>query len=288
MSSRYRPSGISVVSAPVTSANLRNAKNQPVTDLGCCTPFQLFAHISMKHDDTVCIIGNPARGIGIAKAMIRRSQKPFLLIGPASDRNSAFTALEPDWTMDSAGTGLPEGSGALLFSRPNSSYLEMCEYLEEWSRDRFLILHLDGGVQIGAEVLNLLGAVGQCLIICESIPRSIRIGESRTITPEEFMSRMSYLFVFSAGAATKDLIGLLPTYQYENVSNTTNVNSYKSRSIFNPFRAFRGHGASWGQTRSMEHKKSLFEMDDLQKIFDDGVMLLYDTKANTVFLARIV
>lgn len=288
MSTHYRPPEISILSAPVTSANLRNARHHPSVDLGCCTPFQLFTNTGITHDGTVCIIGNPARGIGVAKAMIRRSQKPFLLLGTASDKDSIFSSLEPEWARNSAQISLPAGNGALLFSKPYSSYMEMCEYLEAWSRDYFLIFHLGSGLQIGIEVLNLLSTVGQCLIICDSIPQSIRNSDTRTITPREFMSQMSYFLVFSTGVATRDLIDLLPTYQYEKVSNTVSVNSYKGSSFFHPFHGHRGHGVSTGQTRTMEYKKSVFEMDDLEKIFSDGRALMYNARTNGVFLAQIV
>lgn len=288
MSARYPPSEISLISTPVTSANLRNARNRPVINLGCCTPFQLFTNVTLTGEGTVCIIGNPSRGIGVAKAMIRRSQKPFLLLGTASDENSPLFSLKPEWTLDSAQMSLPGGNGALLFSKPYSSYLEMCEYLEAWSRDYFLVLHLGSGLQIGVEILNLLSTVGQCLILCDSVPQSIRNSDSRIITSREFMSQMSYLLVFSAGVATRDLIELLPTYQYEKVSNTTNINIYRSRSIFHPFHKHRGHGVSVGQTRMMEYNKNVFEMDDLQNIFADGTALIYNARTNSVFLVQIV
>lgn len=138
MNSHYRPSEISVISAPVTTANLRNARNHPAIDLGCCTPFQMLSKAGISHDGTVCFIGSPPRGIGVAKAMIRRNQKPFLLLGTASGRDSLHSALGPDWTQDSAQLSLPAGNGALLFSKPYSSYLELCECIETWSKDYFL------------------------------------------------------------------------------------------------------------------------------------------------------
>ena len=288
MNSRYRPSEISVVSAPVTTANLRNVRNHPAIDLGCCTPFQMLANTGISHDGTVCIIGNPSRGIGVVKAMIRRSRKPFLLLGTASDRNLLSSFLEPDWVRDSAQMNLPEGNGALLFSKPYSSYLEMCEYMEAWNQNHFMILHLGSGLQIGIEILNLISSVEQCLIICDSVPQSIRDSETRTVTSLEFMKKMKYLLVFSSGVSSKDLVELLPTYQYEKVSNTTNFNAYKGRSILHPFRGHRGHGVSVGQTRTMEYKKSVFEVDDLKRIFDDGYMIAYNASSDSVFLAQIV
>lgn len=285
MNSRYHPSEIPFVSAPITSANLRNSNNQPVVDCGYCTPFQLFSKAAISDTGTVCIIGNPARGIGIAKAMVRRSQKPFLLLSTVSDGNSPFSSLTPEWSLNTAQENLPAGNGAIFFSRPYSSYLEMSEYLETWSQDHFLILHLGNGLQIGAEILNLLHAIQQCLIICDSIPQSIRNDETRTITPLEFLKQMSYLMVFSSGSVTKDVIDLLPTYQYEKITNTTGVNTYRNRPLFHPLRIHRGHGVSVGQTRTMEFEKHVFEMDELQRIFEDGYMLTYNSRSNRVFLA---
>lgn len=288
MSNRYRPTDIAAIRPPITARNRRNAKNRPVIELGNCTPSQLFNHIGLAHTGTVCVIGNPARGMGIAHAMIRRSRKPYLLIGPATDKQSVFRVLEPEWMMESAQAALPPGNGAILFAKPYSSYLELCEYFEAWSKDYFLILHLSGGVQVGPEVLNLLNSAQQCLIFCDSVPQSLRNNESRAITPKEFLSQISYLFVSSAGVAAKDLIELLPTYQYERVSNSMNLNGFKSHSIFHPFHSHRGHGISWGQTRTMEYKKSLFEMDELQHLFDNGVLLSFAARTNSVFLASLI
>lgn len=288
MKSRYLPSEISVISAPVTFANLRNAKNHPAIYLGRCTPFQMLSNTGISNDGTVCIIGGPSRGLGVAKAMVRRNRKPFLLLGAASGRDSLYISLGPDWTMDSAQLSLPTGNGAILFSDPYSSYLELCEYIREWSQDYFLILHLGNGLQIGVEVLNRLSSITQCLIICDSIPKSIRESDSRTVTPLEFMKKMDHLLVFASGGSTKDLVELLPTYQYEKISNTANVNAYKGRSILHPFRGHRGHGVSVGQTRTMEFKKSVFEVDDLKKIFNDGYMLAYNSMADSVFLVQVV
>ena len=288
MNNRYRSTDIRVLSGPVTSRNSHNAGNHPANYLGNCTPSQLFSHIRLSNNYTACVIGNPARGVGIAKALIRQSRKPFLFIGPKKDENSQFATLQPDWTMNSVQSTFPTGNGAVFLSRPTAAYLELCEFFEEWCHEYFVILHLSGGFQIGPELLNLLKGTEQCLIFSDSVPLSLRSNETRTLTPKEFFIQMSYLFVFSTGVETKDLIKVLPTYQYERVSNSMNFNHFKSRSIFHPFHSHAGNSMSWGQTRTMEYKKNLFEMDELKKIFDDGTALLYDAKANSVFLAQII
>lgn len=284
----FRPSEISVISAPVTSANMRNARNHPAVNLGRCTPFQMFSDIGMELDGAVCVMGNPSRGIGIANAMIRRNRKPFLFIGTAVDNVPLASALKPDWIQETAQSSIPSGNGALLFSKPYSSYLEMCEYMEIWAQDHFLIIHTGNGLQLGVEALGLLSTLGQCLIICDSIPQSVRDGEARSITPVEFMKKMKYLFVSSSGVSSKDLVDLLPTYQYEKVSNTTSINTYRGRSFFHPFHGHGGHGMSVGQTRAMDYKKSIFEVDDLKRIFDAGYMLAYNAATDGVFLAELI
>lgn len=288
MNKRYRPTDIRALSGPVTSRNSRNASNHPAAYLGNCTPSQIFNHIRLSNNYTACVVGNPARGIGIAKALIRQSGKPFLFIGPKKDENSQFAVLQPDWTMNSVQSTFPTGNGAVFLSRPTAAYLELCEFFEEWCQEYFVVLHLSGGFQIGPELLNLLSGAEQCLIFSDSVPSSLRSNETRTLTPKEFFTQMSHLFVFSTGVETRDLIEVLPTYQYERISNSMNFNHFKSRSIFHPFRSHAGNGMSWGQTRTMEYKKSLFEMDELKKIFDDGTSLLYDAKSNSVYLAQII
>lgn len=288
MPTRYRPSDIPVVSAPITSANLRNSKVHPAIDLGCCTPFQMLSNTGISRNGTVCFVGDALRGIGIAKALIRRSRKPFLLLGAESNRSTLSFVLEADWTLDSAQLSMPAGNGAILFSDPYSSYLELCQYIREWSKNHYLIVHLGSGLQIGFEVLNQLNSISECLIVCESIPQSLRESETRGVSPLEFMKKMKYLIVSSIGSSSKDLVELLPTYQYEKVSNSMNFNTYRGRSILHPFRGHRGQGVSVGQTRTLDFKKSLFEVDDLKRIFDDGYMLTYNAVNDSVYLVQVI
>lgn len=288
MKKTFRPFEIPVLSAPVTSSNSRNARNHPAVNLGSCTPFQLLERSGVSPNGTVCIIGNPARGIGAGKALIRRCQKPFLFLGTGADSNSVFTSFNPEWTRNSAHETLPHGNGAIYFTKPYAAYLEICEYIEEWAQNYFIIMHLGNGLQAGAELMNILSSIGQSLLFCESIPQSIRNSDTRAIPPLEFMKQMHYLLVFSSGAETGELIQLLPKYQYERVTNSAGFNSFKSRSFFHPFHGHRGRGFSANQSRTLEFKKDVFEMNDLKKIFESGYMLVYNAGQNTVFTAQLI
>jgi len=286
MRKHYAPKDIGLFSLPITAANRRNGGNHPATELGACTPSQLLESIHTV-DGPICVIGNCNRGLSLARALIRRSRKPFLLIGPSHDRQSALSALNPTWTSDAPPSTLPSGDGAVWLSKPHASYLELCEYFEEWSETHFLLLHLSGGVRVGPELLDLLAST-PCLLFCDSVPQALRSGESRALTAKEFMMQMSVLIVNHAGVSTKELIDLLPTYQYEKVTNTVNLNGYTGKSVFRLFSKHHGHGASVSQSRTMEYKKNLYEADELTKIFEDGTALVYVAPTNAVFLAQIL
>ena len=279
MSLRFRPQEIQLVSLPVTASNRRNAERQPITNLGQCTPSLLFDRMALGCQGNVCVLGGSSRGIGIAKAMLRRSRKPLLFLGTAAD-DRAFSALRPEWTLDAPAQHLPDGNGALYLSRPGTAYVEICAYLEEWAQEHFLILHVGNGLQIGFELLNLISTVGQCLILCDSLPQSLRSSEARTITPLEFMRQITFLLAFSAGAAAEDLCSLLPTYHYERVSNALNLSAHGGLGR-------RRLGLSVSQSRTQEDRKRVFERDDLNRVFSDGTLIAYRSGTDDLFLADL-
>lgn len=288
MKNTFKPSEIPILSSLVTSSNLRNIRNHPAVSLGNCTPFQLFESTGVSPKGTVCIIGNPVKGIGIAKALIRRSRKPFLFLGTGADNNSAFASFNPEWTLNSVQGKLPDGSGAIYFKRSVDAYSDIEHYLEDWGETHFIIAHLGTGLQVGAELMNKFNAIEQSLLFCEFVPRSLRNAESRTFTPSEFLKQISYLIVFSSGSETEDLIRLLPKYEYEKITDTAGVNTFRSRSIFHPFHSHRGHGFSASQSRTLEFNKNMFEHQDLNRMFASGLVLIYNAVNNTVFLTRII
>lgn len=288
MKNTFRPNEIPALSTPVTSANNRNTRNHPAVNLGCCTSFQLINNAGISHEGTVCVIGNPARGIGVAKAMIRRSQKPFLFLGTAADRNSVFSALNPEWVLDSAVETVTRGNGAIFFRKPFAEYADIMESMEDWAQSHMIVMHLANGLQAGPEMLDLFSATGQVLLFCDSVPQGIKGSDMHIMTPLEFMRKMNNLIVFSSGAETSGLIQLLPKYQYERVTNTTGVNTFRSRSFFHPFHSHRGYGFSANQSRTLEFNKNSFEQDDLQLIFASGQVLVYNGGQNAVFIANIV
>lgn len=284
----FKPSEIPLISTPITSSNRRNAKNHPAVNLGCCTAFQLLDKAGVLPNGSIGIIGNPAKSITTVKALIRRSQKPYVFLGSGADSNSVFASLNPEWVLNSAHETIPNGSGAIYFKKPIEAYTCLTLYLEDWALDHVIILHVGNGLQIGGELLNVLNAIGQPIILCEAVPQSLRSSDSATVTPLQFMRQMRYLLVFSSGAETGELIELLPKYRYEKINDGMELNAFSSRSFFHPFRPHRGIGFSANQSRTLEFKKDLFEMDELQKLYNAGYMLVYNALYNTVYLAQIV
>lgn len=97
----------------------------------------------------------------------------------------------------------------IAMAKPRSSYIEICNYFEEWSDDYFIILHLSGKFQIDVNLLDLINRT-PCLIFCDCVSQALYKSE-HNITPKDFMQKMSCLLINS----TNDLIDILPTYQYE-------------------------------------------------------------------------
>lgn len=284
---RYKPTEIPLISTPTTSANRRNANNRPVCTLGRCTPSQLFASTGIGNG-LIFLLGVIERSVGICNALTRQANRPFLFIGTSADEKGILLSnLRPHWTISSAQASLPAGSGALLYTITAGAHLELSEHLESWACERFIILHLGRGIQLRAELLNMLPSLGSCLIICESLNQCLFRSEI-SIAPKEVLSMMNLLIVFKAGVSTKTLVNdILPSYQYEKVANTMTVNSYRGRSVFHPFRRHKGGGISFSQTRSTEHQKPVLECDELDRIFSNGTALVYNAETNAVFLADI-
>lgn len=286
MKNLFRPSEIPALRTSTMLQNPGNAGNFPAVNLGSCTPFLLFDSAGFSSTGTVCIMGNPSKGIGLAKAMLRRSRKPFLFLGPASDSNSVFNSLKPEWELSSPQENLPDGNGAVFIENPYRMHSDFCYWLEGWEQKYTVLLHLGTGLQIGREELNILSS-GHTILFCENVPQSLRGDKNGGIAPLEFMKQMHYLVVFSSGAETAELISLLPKYQYEKITNTTGINTYNSHSVFNPFHIHLGRGYSANQSRTIEFKKDIFEMDDLQRLFGAGYTLVYNAGLNKVFVCRL-
>lgn len=293
MKKEYGPKGISLISFPITSANRYNAKNQPSVELGKRTPFEVFDLCTVGKTGSICCIGSPGRFIGTAKALVRRSGKPFLLIGSDADRRSDLAALEPDWILEHIEKNLPNGNGAIFLKDDEDVYLELCVSIRNWSEDRFVIIQLGTGLIAGVELIDKLKTIEQSLVLCDSLYRSLRDGESREFSPSDFLKKMDYIFIASAGVNTKCLKELLPDYQYLRIVNMSSLNLQNGQGGIErderrgAIYKHKNHGGAFSQSRTLE-PKSVYEEDELQYIFDRGSILIYNAKSNKFFLTDLV
>ena len=274
---------------PVTAvAHRRGADGAPVTELRGCTPSRLLQQTGLAAGKKLCILGAPARAVSVAEVLRRRSEKPLLLLGAAVDRDSALAALQVDWTLDDAPSGtLPDGDGAVFFSHPVSAYPELCRCLEEEGAARYPVLHIGSGLQIGPEVLNLLGAVGEYLLLCDALPQGLRSGENAlTVTGLLEQTDGWIAFGAKAGSVTNELCDLLATYPYRKITNTagSSVNVYASLR-----RAPHvGFGTSSSQSETTEFGKRVLEPHQLQALFAEGRLLVCDPGANGLYVASLL
>lgn len=285
MSRFFAPKGLRTLAFPVTKSNRYNAAQRPVDYLGNCTSSQILENTHFSMTGSACMIGNPAKAFPLVETFVRRSRLPFVLIEPQTGGNSPLKALPISWTLQTSPDILPPGNGLLQLGRPNG-YLDLCTYLQQWSADHLIILHLGSGLQIGQSVINCLNSLDSAIIICDSVQRSILREDAGTVSPVEFMKQMSGLFVFSIGNVAKDLIEVLPTYHYERVTNQVSYNNYNTRHMFQFF-LHKSRGISMSQSRTLEDKKSLFEQDELRELEEQNVLLIYNGRQNSTYLAHL-
>ena len=143
-------------------------------------------------------------------------------------------------------------------------------------------------------MIDKLKSAGQSLILCDQLQQSLRDSENREFSSSAFLKKINYLFVVSAGVDTKCLKELLPNYQYVKTVNLSDVHFQRGEggieksSRGSAVYQHRNHGGAFSQFRTLEPSKSVFEEDELQRIFENGSMLVYNAVTNKVFVAGIV
>ena len=108
------------------------------------------------------------------------------------------------------------------------------------------------------------------------------------MTAEELLASMDYIIVSSIGTSAKSLMAVLPSYECEKVTNTTDFTLHRdspNRDLGNNHHR-NGGGLRFGQARTTE-SKCIFTHDDLTRMQDNNTMLIYNAKEAHTWVARI-
>lgn len=166
----------------------------------------------------------------------------------------------------------------------NLSNAELVEFLE--TTPIYSIQDTPGWVELA---LNLLNGVGNYMLLTEMLYRSVKATDGIQLTPEDLLSSMDYILVSSIGTAGKELIKVLPDYEYEKITNTTDVSLHRDEPHeYKDGRHHRnGGGVRFSQSKSLE-SRCIFSQDDLVKMQDSNSMLIYNARYVHTWVAKIV
>ena len=70
------------------------------------------------------------------------------------------------------------------------------------------------------EVLNLLNGVGHYMLISENLQRGIKCFDGVKMSASELLESMDYIIISSIGTAGKELLKVLPEFEYEKITNS--------------------------------------------------------------------
>lgn len=284
----YRSSGLSLLALPIGKKDSVNTTRKNIADLEMTTAANMIRATGVKANAPMIMCGRHNKVFPVLRQLLRMQQTPYVLVGTQIDvEASCFADIPVDWSGRQIARNLPQGNGRIcLRPSPETIYM-MKESMAYWD-DYLVVLCLGNGLQVDPDLLNTLNSLGNYIIVTESLSRSIRGSEGCRITTEELLSSMDYIIVSSIGTSAKSLMSVLPSYECEKVTNTTDFTLHRDspNHELGNIHHRNGGGIRFGQARTTE-TKCIFTHDDLTRMQDNNTMLIYNAKAAHTWVARI-
>lgn len=285
----YKAVGMPLFRLPVTKSDRVNRERRNIADLGTVTASRALSETGIRPDAPLTICGRQAKALPVLRQLVRQSPLPFLLIGSRRDLSdeSCLLSLPHEWTVSSPSASLPSGSGIMVLPPGAQTMLFLKENLSDWD-GRLVILCLGSGLQADQELLNLLNGLGNYIILTESLFRSVKGGGDLKLSPRELLAGMEYILISSIGSAAGELISILPYFECEKVTDTEDISLHRHSLPMGYGAKFpqNGGGLHLGQARNLE-TKPILSQDELTRMQDQNIMLLYNVRLSHTWTARI-
>lgn len=285
----YNALGMSLLRLPTTKKNRINNKQRNVKDLKAISAAQMISITEIQPNEPTIFCGRYNKALSIIRQLIKKSERPFVLIGTKSDlnENSCFRVLNAEWEEESISCNLSDGNGMLILKPKAGIYLELKEYILEWD-SHFLIMCLGNGLQMDQELLNLLNSRGNYVLISENLQRGIKFVDGCKMTVAELLSSMEYIMISSVGMAGKELLKVLPDMEYEKITNTTDLSLHRDAPYENKKGNHHRNGGGLGISQSkVRETHCIFTEEDLKKMQDNNQMVIYNSRTGYTFVAKI-
>lgn len=284
----FSSQGLSLLSLPIGKSDSANTARKNIADLEMTTSANMISVTGVNANSPMLMCGKYNKLYPVLKQMLRMLEMPYVLVGTQKDFETSFLGTIPtDWRDCQIPRNLSEGNGMITVRLGAETTYMMKDAMVNWY-DRMVVLCLGNGIQVDQELLNILNSLGSYIIMSEALSRSIRGSEGCKMTAEELLASMDYIIVSSIGTSAKSLMAVLPSYECEKVTNTTDFTLHRdspNRDLGNNHHR-NGGGLRFGQARTTE-SKCIFTHDDLTRMQDNNTMLIYNAKAAHIWVARI-
>lgn len=286
----YKTIGRPFINLPSTQKNKFNNKQRNVGEIEMSSAAHMIGITGICPEGSLIFCGKHNKAFPIIRQLVRMSARPFVLLGTRRDlsEESCLRLLNIEWEDEIPKHNLPEGNGILVLKPGGETNLMLKDCLVNWD-SHFIIMCVGNGLQVDQEILNLLNGVGNYMLLTEMLYRSVKATDGIQLTPEDLLSSMDYILVSSIGTAGKELIKVLPDYEYEKITNTTDVSLHRDEPHeYKDGRHHRnGGGVRFSQSKSLE-SRCIFSQDDLVKMQDSNSMLIYNARYAHTWVAKIV
>ena len=280
--------GLKLLQLPVTQRDRVNQENRDVRNLKRTTAAKMIS-MSGISPHSLIFCGKMAKAYPFIRQLVKMLEYPFVIIGTQTDlENSCIRSLDIEWEESAPRQNLTAGNGLMELRPGPMTNLALKEYISEWS-SHLVILCLGGGLQVDSELLNLLNSTGRYIIVSSSLSRSVKGSDGVKLSVRDLLSSMDYILVSSIGSSAKELIEVLPSFDYQKVTNTTDFSYHQDGAhIYENISHHRnGAGIRISQSRSME-TRTVFTESELKRMQDDNILLIYNALESHIWVSEIV
>jgi hypothetical protein len=280
----YGAAGMPLLRFPTGWNDVENARRRNIGELREVTAAQMLGVTDIHPDAPTILCGAYERTYPVLRQLIKMPGMPYVLLGTQRDLTETCLASIPAAWSGEGVRQLPVDNGKLILQPGAETELLLKETIPAW-RDHLLIFCLGSGLQMDAELLNLLNGHGHYLVLSEALSRSVK----GSLTVTALLSAMDNILVGSIGTSAKDLMAVLPSYECEKITNTTDFSSHRNNTgiLFGDYHSHSGTGFRVSQARTLE-TKCIVTQDELTRLQDTNTTLVYNARTARTWVASIV
>ena len=281
--------GMALMSLPTTKKNHINNKRRNIEELQTISAAHMIDITGIRPQEPLILCGKYNKTLPIIRQLVKMSTIPFVLIGTKRDLNetSCLSVLNIEWESETLCRTLSNGNGMFLLQPSSKTYLGLRKYLSGWD-SHLIIMCLGNGLQLDHELLNLLNYSGHYILLSETLERSVKYIDSCKLTVSELLSSMEYILVSSIGTAGKELLKVLPDFECEKITNTSNFSLHQDTPYKRNWGEFHHNagGFCFSQSKTQE-SRCIFTQEDLVKMQVSNTMMIYNTRCSRIWTAQI-